>query len=143
MIYEEFDPVGIDLEQYKLFKDTLASMGGDVSPYQGWKLAKWANGLMDYYNTERVKAEGYAGELKADYKALKAQKSIEYNEKSVAGGDRQATADKEVLLAKKAHLQAQKFMNYLQGLVDKLEKDFYLLKQRHAEGEREQARSDH
>lgn len=136
----KFEPRGVDLSLYENFKKTLEKYGGDVGFYQAWKFAKWANGLIDYYTTQRIKAEGYLNDGKVDLETLEAQKSIELG-KNVSDGERQAKADPEVVKQKKIINQAQRYVSYLDGLIDKLEKDFYLMKQRHAEGEKEFGRS--
>lgn len=136
----DFNPEEVDLSEYEKFKNRLKVLGGDISYNNAWRLAKWANGLIDYYNTQKVKAQTWLNNLKIDLEQLEAQKGIELGE-SVADGKRKAQVDEEVVNQKKFVNKAEGFVSYLEGLVKKLEKDHYLMKEKYKEGEREKGRS--
>lgn len=137
----DFKPESIDIDLYNDFKNELKRLKGDVDYYTAWKMAKWANGLIDYYHTEKIRAKGELEDAKVELETLKANKSIELGD-NVSDGERKAEADKEVKEMKLYLNKVERYVNYLSGLVEKLEKDHYLMKQRHAEGEKEYGRSD-
>lgn len=136
----EFHPNRVDLELYETFKDTLESMQGDIGPFSAFKLADIAVRLEEYYNTYLIKAEGYMDDVKTEYEVLFAKKSSELG-KNVSDGDRQASKDEEVVEQKKHLNKIKRYVNYLKGVVDDLERKHLLLKKRYDKGEEEAKRS--
>lgn len=140
---DNFDPKQVDLEQYEVFKDTLESHQGDIPPSVAFQLAVWANRLIDYYTTYYVKAKGFLEDQETDYEALFHTKSEEYNPDKVADGERKAKKDTDIVAKKKFLSKVRRYVNYLELTIDNLTRHHYLLKQRHAEGEKEAKRSDY
>ena len=136
----QFNPEAVDLSLYNDFKKRVERLEGDIGYYQAFKFAQESNGLIGYYHTYKVKAEGELRDSKAELETLKANKSIELGD-NVSDGKRKAEADSEVKEQKDYINKLHRYVNYLEGLVDKLTKTHYLMKQRHEEGEEEKARS--
>lgn len=137
-----FSPKAVDLTLYNDFKRRTERLEGDVGYYQAFKFAQESNQLIGYYMTHKVKAEGKLREAKAELETLKANKSIELGE-NVSDGDRKAMADQEVREQKKYINKLERYVNYLEGVIEKLNKTHYLMKQRYQEGEQEKARSEY
>lgn len=139
---ENWSPKEISLDPYKDFMDRVPK-DGDIHPQVAFQLAVEANGLMNYYRSLKAKTELFYLRARSEYRRIFETVSIEKNDKSVADGERKAASDERVVKSREKRDYAEAYKVYMEDLMDNLERLFYLLKQRHAEGEKEAKRSDY
>jgi hypothetical protein len=90
-------------------------------------MADWANRLLDYYSTYYTKAEGYLKDAKTDYDKLFNDVSAEKGE-NVADGERQAKRNERVIKQKKFIHKVERYVKYLELILNNLEKHHRLMK---------------
>jgi hypothetical protein len=132
---KEWTPEEISLDPYEDFRHKIP-FEGDISPYLAFQLAVEANGLMNYYRPLKAKTNLYYLQKRSKYRRTYENVSIRENSTSVADGKRRASADDDVIAARNERDYAEAYLSYMEDLMDNLEKLFYLLKQRHQEGEK-------
>lgn len=135
-------PREISLEAYEKFNSKIPA-DGDISPGFAFQLAVEANGLINYYTSIKAKTELFYLTARSEYRRTYETASIRENDKSVADGQRRASAQKEVIQAREKRDFAETYKIYVEDLIDNLKRIFYLMKQRHSEGEKEQERSNY
>jgi len=137
---QNWTPKDIDLTPVESFVQKIPP-DGDVAPYEAYKLALKSARLLDYLVGIRAKVELFYLRSRSQYRQTFEMKSVEYNDKSVADGERRAHKDEEVSKLREQRDYAEAYLVLIQEKMASLEKLHYLLKQRHQEAEREEGRS--